>query len=103
MLIKNKKSILYGVLLNFSGLNTINAYSLTMEEVMNAGQTAVNVISLGITKAMIIITILRILNEFLNNGNNLNRIAIILKECFGVVLIVYVIPKIPFIIYLFSR
>lgn len=73
-----------------SYLNTLNTISSTGEDIISAFGT-------GVIKVVSIITVIRLLNELLNGGNEY-RLFRILKECLGVILAVILIPKIPLIV-----
>lgn len=73
-----------------------------MEEMTNIGTNLVGVLSVGITKGLLIITALRLFNEYIN-GANYYRIFNILKESIALILAIVVIPKLPIIVNTFIK
>lgn len=73
------------------------SYLNTLDKISSTGEDIISAFGIGVVKVVSIITVLRLLNELMNGGNEY-RFFKILKECLGVILAIILIPRIPIII-----
>lgn len=87
----------------FIASNPTSCFALDyVDKIFTAGMNAVSILTVGLIKGVLIITALRLLNEYINGSNNY-RIFDILKECIGVILLTVLIPRLPIIFGIFAR
>lgn len=87
----------------FISSNPTSCFALsTMEKVTTAGFNLVGVLSIGINKGIMIMTVLRLFKEYTNGANN-HRVFEILKESLALILAMVLIPKLPVIVETFSN
>lgn len=108
-LLKNKKYNLNKIIKCASGsllliLIPNESLALSESEILTklkvGGLKATEVISIGLIKVILIISVIRLLNEYINGANE-RKFFDILKESLAIILVVTLIPKIPTIINLF--
>ena len=102
--LKDNKILTVSIALSlFIASNPTSCFATSfMEEMTNIGTNLVGVLSVGITKGLLIITALRLFNEYIN-GANYYRIFNILKESIALILAIVVIPKLPIIVNTFIK
>lgn len=90
----------------FVSLTPTISFAFSQQDNLNnfrvLGEDLVSAFGIGVVKGVSIVTVLRLLNELMNGGNE-HRIFKILKECLCVIIAVVVIPKVPVIISLIIR
>ena len=82
----------------FLSSNPTNCFALSaMEKMTTTGANLVGILSIGINKGIMIMTVLRLFKEYTNGANN-HRVFDILKESLALILSMILIPKLPIIV-----
>ena len=88
---------------NFIFVNYVNVFALaSLEEFIEKGKDVVSILEIGITKGILLLTVIRLVGEYLN-GANMYRIVNILKEGVEVLLMIKIIINLPSIIGIFIK
>lgn len=79
---------------SFSFALTGNA---TLDKLFERGTEIGGILSISIIEVVSIITVIRLINEFMN-GSNEHRLFKILKDCLAVIFAMAILPKLPLLI-----